>query len=188
VPAEGRHRRGRGGYCRDEIGTTGPDQHGSPGRQAADIGPQRKLRSPGCGRQGRSVSGNHSERNANTVRSRQTCGDLRSRRRRLVAPVERLAQQQANQVGERDTPRSCPLDQLALEAAEIDDEHVSSSMRLRKHPSRSVYYVGAEGAYPAFTMFLVSSTIDAIEMPDFDANPACALAWDSRRTAPSRRL
>ena len=130
VPAEGRHRRGRGAYCRDEIGTTGPDQHGSPGRQAADIGPQRKLRSPGCGRQGRSVAGSHSERNANTVRSRRPCDDVRRRRGRLVALVERFAQQQTNQVGERDTPRSCPLDQLALEAAEIDDEHVSGSMRL----------------------------------------------------------
>jgi len=41
VPAEGRHRRGRGGYGRDEVGTTGSDQHGNPGRQAADIRPQR---------------------------------------------------------------------------------------------------------------------------------------------------
>jgi hypothetical protein len=36
----------------------------------------------------------------------------------------------------------------------------------------SVYYVGAEGAYPALTTYLVSSTNDAIEMPDFGSNPA----------------
>ena len=45
-----------------------------------------------------------------------------------------------------------------------------------KQPSRSVYYVGAEGAYPALTTYLVSSTIDAIEMPDLGENPAEAPA------------
>jgi len=48
---------------------------------------------------------------------------------------------------------------------------------LVKHPSRSVYYVDSEGADPASTTYLVSSTIDAIEMPDFGSNPAEAFAW-----------
>ena len=54
------------------------------------------------------------------------------------------------------------------------------------HPSRSVYYVGAEGADPALTTYLGSSTIDAIEMPDFGSiRQKPLLGFEAHRPPPA---